>query len=236
MAPDRVALTASGLVTVTARSPVAADEFTFSDTFTWLLSTHVTVPRVMPVPETATFAHRSKFAPVMVIVVVRLRGTLYGVTPEIDGGGVTRKHPTHVPLVPVERVTTTSRSPVVAVAATDTFALSDVLFSTVDDLTVTPVPEKASVVPASKPVPVTLIVRQDAVWSSELGNSAETVGPTAATVGASVVAGAAVVVVGAIVVVVGAIVVVVVGAIVVVVVVGAAVVVVVVGGAVAVGS
>ena len=119
---------------------------------------YVTVPTVTPVPETVTLAPFTKFEPAMAICwLVAPWGAVFGEAPVTTGGPLTVKPLVFVAVAPDGSFTVTSRAPGVAVEATVTGTVSCVGLVTVTAPVVTPVPEKATVVPAAKPVPVTVV-------------------------------------------------------------------------------
>lgn len=113
---------------VTALDPVVAVELTVTgkESVVPPLPT-VTVPTVIPVPANTGFAPARKPDPVIVTVVVVLRFWDVGDIEANTGAGFTVKRPAFVVFPPSDRVTITSRGPVVALAEIVTFAVTCVV-------------------------------------------------------------------------------------------------------------
>ncbi len=157
---EHVPVRRSGLVTLTLRAVGFAVGATVTLAVRLVGLLYVTEPTVTPVPVTATVAPLTKLEPPIAICwLVAPSGTVFGETPVTTGGPFTVKPLANVALAPDGSVTVTSRAPGVAVAATVTGTVSCVALVTVTGPVVTPLPEKATVEPATKPLPVTVTTR-----------------------------------------------------------------------------
>src|SRR5919106_3308481 len=100
--------------------------------------------RTIPLPENSTARPLRKPVPLtsrVFLTGLRSANTMFGLTDDTVGGGVTRRHPVHVAFEPAGSVYVRSRGPVGASAATETSRTSSVADFTAADLIATPLPE-----------------------------------------------------------------------------------------------
>lgn len=112
---------------------------------------------VIPVPENDAIAPLAKLAPTTVTFwAVAPCPSDDGLVDDTVGPALTLKHPVHEPDAPPGSVTVTSREPMVADVATETFAVTWLESTKLVELTVIPVPENDAAAPLTKLVPVTV--------------------------------------------------------------------------------
>jgi hypothetical protein len=160
---------ASGFVTVTVRTPVAAPDSTVILAVSSVELTKLVDSTVIPVPKDAV-APEAKLLPLTVIVCLLAPWPReLGVVDSMVGPALTVKPLSSDAESPSGFVMLTVRPPVVALDATVMFAFSSVELTNVVELSVTPVPENDTVAPLTKFVPITLTFWFAAPWPREPG-------------------------------------------------------------------
>jgi hypothetical protein len=145
----------SVFVTVTFRAPVTAVVAMVTLAVSCVELTNDVELTVIPVPEKDTLAPLAKPVPVIVTFwLVAPCASAFGLAEPTVGAASTVKIPWPVPAPASGLVTVTFRLPVAAVAAMVTLAVSCVELTNDVELTVIPVPEKDTLAPLAKPVPV----------------------------------------------------------------------------------
>ena len=145
-------LPASGLVTVTARAPVAAPEAIVTLALSSVALSNVVELTVMPAPNEAV-APLTKFVPLTATVSVPPRSPELGLVEVTVGAALTVKALASEPLPASGFVTVTVRALVLAPLSMVMLAFSSLALTKVVELTVMPAPKEA-LAPLTKPPPV----------------------------------------------------------------------------------
>jgi hypothetical protein len=149
------------LVIVTVRAPVVAFPASVMLTVSEVALTNVVEFTVMPGPENETASPGPLSKPLPVIVIVWLDAPWpreLGLVEVTVGAAFTVKAPVAVATSPSGLVTETLRDPVAALPEIVMLAVSEVELTKLTELTVIPEPEKPTVAPETKFVPVIVIV------------------------------------------------------------------------------
>jgi hypothetical protein len=178
---ESVTTPASGLVTVTFLAPVAAVAESEMTTARWVAFVQVTELTVIPLPEKAMLAPLTNPLPVIVMAWLdRPWRSELGLSDVTVGRAVTVNALPSDPTPPSRFVTVTVRAPRVAVVETEMLTLRWLESVRLTELTVIPVPEKATDdvghEPELKFEPVRVTFWLAAPWPRELGLSDTTVG------------------------------------------------------------